>query len=453
VSEKIAWSIGSLNDQFGSSGFNQIAGQVLPITYGMNPVLMGAMLGFIRIYDALTDLLMGRISDNHRGRWGRRKPFIVVGAISAGLIFPLCWIPDPTWSETMKYGYFTAFAVLYYTAYTVFSVPWRAMGFELTPDYAERTRLYAVMSIMTKFSSMAFPWFLPLTYYGWFGDPVQSTRILAGATAVLLISFGLVPAVFCRPRVQPSAKSAKPVRILAGFADFAREPAFWSLKGIALTMLMATTFVNIYDNFIGMFYVWGGNLARGGTIGALAGNFTFGLGLVTVLVIQRWFSHLDKRVVITWTTALALVGALSKWFFWNPDLPYLSLFAGLLQGPAIGGFWLIYSAMGPDYADYDEYRHGQRREGLYGAIHGWFAKAATSLTLVLIGVALESSGFVVERGSAQAEGVFFTMRLVSVLGSALLMIGTLFCIRAYPLTRERMAGIRAELDRRARADA
>ena len=114
---------------------------VLNLGLGMNPALVGLLGALPRLTDAITDPLMGYISDNTRSRWGRRRPYIFCGAILVGIVFALLWqLPDNR-SENYYFWYFLIGSFLFYLAYTVFVTPWVALGYELTPDYHERTRL------------------------------------------------------------------------------------------------------------------------------------------------------------------------------------------------------------------------------------------------------------------------------------------------------------------------
>ena len=108
---------------------------VLNLGLGMNPALVGLLGALPRLTDAFTDPLMGYISDHTKSKWGRRRPYIFVGAIAAGIIFTLLWQLPEGKSEYFYFWYFLIGSVIFYLAYTVFATPWVALGYELTPDY------------------------------------------------------------------------------------------------------------------------------------------------------------------------------------------------------------------------------------------------------------------------------------------------------------------------------
>ena len=179
---------------------------VLNLGLGMNPALVGLLGALPRLTDAITDPLMGYISDNTRSRWGRRRPYIFCGAILVGIVFALLWqLPDNR-SENYYFWYFLIGSFLFYLAYTIFVTPWVALGYELTPDYHERTRLMGVQNFMGQFAYLLTPWLLVLiqneTY---FKNMVDGAGGLAIMLAAVIIGLGVVPAVFLRERfVTPS---------------------------------------------------------------------------------------------------------------------------------------------------------------------------------------------------------------------------------------------------------
>jgi len=101
---------------------------VLNLGLGMNPALVGLLGALPRLTDAITDPIMGFISDNARTRWGRRRPFIFAGAIAAGITFALLWQLPRGQSETFTFVYFLLMSIVFYMGYTVFATPWVALG-------------------------------------------------------------------------------------------------------------------------------------------------------------------------------------------------------------------------------------------------------------------------------------------------------------------------------------
>ena len=130
IGQKFAYGLGSVVNNLlgGAIGYMSI---VLNVGLGMNPALVGTLQAIPRFTDALTDPVMGYVSDNTRSRFGRRRPYIFVGAICVGLVFALMWQLPPGRSENFYFWVFLAGSILFYLCYTVFATPWVALGLSL----------------------------------------------------------------------------------------------------------------------------------------------------------------------------------------------------------------------------------------------------------------------------------------------------------------------------------
>jgi GPH family glycoside/pentoside/hexuronide:cation symporter len=99
VAEKLSYGSGAIPFAFAYMGMQQLAFPIFNMTLGMSATLIGVVLGVGRFWDAMTDPLMGNISDNARTRWGRRRPFILLGGLLCGIAFPLMYRVPIGWGE------------------------------------------------------------------------------------------------------------------------------------------------------------------------------------------------------------------------------------------------------------------------------------------------------------------------------------------------------------------
>ena len=143
LGQKIAFGMGMLGNQMFPAAL-AIFMVVLVRGLGMDPVLWGILFFLPRLVDAITDPVMGFISDNTRSRWGRRRPYIFIGSIITGLSYIAMWQIYPENSELFNFTYFLLLSIVFYVGLTVFATPYIAMGYETSNDYHERTRLMAV---------------------------------------------------------------------------------------------------------------------------------------------------------------------------------------------------------------------------------------------------------------------------------------------------------------------
>ncbi|MEZ5195200.1 MAG: MFS transporter [Bacteroidales bacterium] len=131
------------------------------LIYGfkMDPALAGLVAALPKLFDAIIDPIMGFITDNTRSRWGRRKPYILLGSMLTGLSFMVLWQLYPENSEVYNFIYFLSLSFVFFLSFTIYSTPFIGLGYEMTPDYNERTRLMAVGQFMGQLAWMIAPGF------------------------------------------------------------------------------------------------------------------------------------------------------------------------------------------------------------------------------------------------------------------------------------------------------
>ncbi|MGD8583362.1 MAG: MFS transporter, partial [Gammaproteobacteria bacterium] len=268
---------------------------VLNLGLGMNPALVGLVSALPRLTDAITDPLMGYISDHTRSRWGRRRPYIFIGAIIAGVVFALLWQLPRGQSDSYYFWFFLIGSFIFYLGYTVFATPWVALGYELTPDYHERTRLMGVQNFMGQLAYVVSPWFLLMMQADYFDDIVDGASYLAIGIAALTIAIGILPAIFLRERFKhppPREELAGDGEEIVSAAQAIKKNIIDFINGFIVTLkvspfmkLCAATFlvfngfmlISSFQFYVIIYYVFGGDQELGaeyagwsGTIGAVS---------------------------------------------------------------------------------------------------------------------------------------------------------------------------------------
>ena len=144
---QLFWGLGGWADNYTFAVVNILFLYLYVDYFRMDPVMAGVALSIPRVFDAVTDPVIGNWSDNFRSRWGRRRPLIIIGAIGCALLLPLYWLrpmleklKNP-WYCNIPFIYITVLGCLYAAVYTLFVVPYTALGYELSDDYNERTRV------------------------------------------------------------------------------------------------------------------------------------------------------------------------------------------------------------------------------------------------------------------------------------------------------------------------
>jgi len=443
---------------------------VLNLGLGMNPALVGLLGALPRLTDALTDPLMGYISDQTRSKWGRRRPYIFVGAIAAGIIFALLWQLPEGKSESFYFWYFLIGSVIFYLAYTVFATPWVALGYELTPDYHERTRLMGVQNFMGQLAYLLSPWFL------WFMalEPLHDSLVdgaawLALIIGIAVIGIGILPAIFLRERFKESSKEStadadhavpdpekstsdrvlENVRsFFRGFVITLRFKPF--LKLCAATFLVFNGFMLVasFQFYVIIYFVFAGDQAQGALYAGWAGTVSAISTFCVIFIVTRMSTRIGKRRAFFVSTALSMVGYGLKWFCYRPEMPLLLLLPAPLMAFGLGGLFTLMGSMIADVCDLDELETGERREGMFGSIYWWVVKLGMAAALAIGGFLLNATGFDVALGGDQAERTIFLMRIfdvgIPVIASAL----AIWAIVSYTLTEEKAHQVREALERR-----
>jgi GPH family glycoside/pentoside/hexuronide:cation symporter len=431
---------------------------ILNLGLGMNPALVGLIGALPRLTDAVTDPLMGYISDNTRSKWGRRRPYIFVGAILSGILFIALWQLPGGKSESFYFWYFLIGSFFFYLAYTMFATPWVALGYELTPDFHERTRLMGVQNFIGQLPYLIAPWFLwIMTNEEWFADQVAGAAGLAIVIGVVAAGMGVLPAIFLSERFKDTSDPAAAVkRTLAGeFAEFGRGMKATVSSSSFLKLCVATflvfngfMLVSSFQFYVIIYYVFAGDQAAGaewagyaGTVGAIS---TF-----AVIVLITWLgTKIGKRHAFFVAIGVSTVGYVMKWFTYNPEFPLGILIPAPFIAFGLGGLFTLMGSMICDVVDEDELETHERREGMYGSIYWWVVKLGMAAALAGGGVLLNLTGFDVALEGAQTVRTLTLMRVFDAFIPAATSLIAIWAVWSYPITEQRAHEMRAELESR-----
>lgn len=432
---------------------------VLNLGLGMNPAWIGTILSVSRFTDALTDPVMGYVSDHSQTRWGRRRPYILAGAILAGLIFALMWQIPAGHSQRFYVLFFLIGTNLFYVAYTIFATPFIAFGYELTPDYHERTRLMGFSNFMGQFAWLAVPWFYAIMENKkLFENSVQGARGLAIAVGIFVVIAGALPAIFLKERFFAIARSEER-GMLMGVKNHIAEFLKGLFKAIRFTpflRLCAATFlvfngfmaISGFSSYIIIYYLCHGNKEAGsiwmGWYGSVSSLCTF-----CVIALITWLStKIGKRRAFYFSTSVSIVGYALKWFCYQPDHPWMILLSAPLISFGLGGLFTVMGAMMADVCDLDELKNGHRREGMFGAIYWWMVKLGMSVAFAFSGFLLNSTGFDVNLGAIQPERTLFLLRVYDIGVPIVTSLLAIVVMLGYPITEDAAYEYRAELEKK-----
>ena len=432
---------------------------VLNLGLGMSPALVGLLGALPRLTDAITDPLMGYASDNTKSRWGRRRPYIFVGAISVAIVFTLLWQLPMGKSEGWYFWYFLGGSLIFFLAYTVYATPWVALGYELTPDYHERTRLMGVQNFFGNIAYMISPYFLAIMYLPRFGDVVTGAGYLAMVIAAVVICLGILPAIFLRERFKGGSGDEDGEeggsRIGAVIMDFLR--AFGQtlsfkpfLKLCVATFLVFNGFILIaaFQSYVIIYYVFEGDQAAGSVFVGHSGLVQAISALVVIGIVTFLATRIGKRRAFYVSTGISMIGYALKWFCYTPDNPWLVLIPAPLMAFGLAGLFTLMPSMVADVVDADEINTHERREGMYGSIFWWVVKLGQSAAILGGGLLLVWTGFDVNLGGDQTAETIRLMRLCDAVIPCVASAIAIWSIASYSITEEKAHEVRKELEAR-----
>jgi len=467
-----AWGVGGVADNLLTFGLAWTIIPIFNIGYGIDAFWLGVAIFIPRFIDVVTDPLMGLISDRTRTRFGRRRPYIFLGAIVMAALFALLWMPpfealasaesgqagggasDAWWTfppvpvgeELALLVWIGVIYTLITLAYTVFSVPYIALGYEFTRNYDAMTKVMASRLYFTTIASLGVPWIYRLAVDERFGgDETVGMRYVGVLVAAAVVLTGIAPALVCREERKIERPSAK-VSIRELVRATLGNRAFLLVMAAMLIFVISLYTTGAMFTHINVFYVAAGDKQFGGQLAAVTGNIialcTLA-GMYPMTLLSRRFS---KRGVVLFAFSLIIVGYGSFWLTWTPEFPRLQYISAAVIGFGSSGVWLMLDSMIGDVTKDDEARNGVQREGVYGASKSFMFKVAVAFTSISGALALSLSGF--EEGVQPPPGVQQNLRLLYIVvqcaGTAVAMLAIYF----FPISRERAESNERVIDER-----
>lgn len=478
VPQKIGYGLGSFLDMWGHWLYNAFAFQVFNIFLGVSPGLVSTALMINRLWDAFSDPIFGWMSDNTRSRFGRRRPYILVGGILAGCFLPGLYAVSAGWTETQYFIYMLISSAVYVPMMSCFNMAWVSLGSEMTPNYNERTLLMSIRNAIQKapelamffagqfttlaiwvgadFSNLSDRIVLLMTSTdAWKAAPEGSNpNILLGGQVycVILGAIMVVCAVLMffllRERYYNNvvARHQEKIPIKDTLLKTIACVPFRYMLVLIVAYGLGTSMVSALGYYDTIYYVCKGDVALG-----TAWNFKMGIagmvfgfaGIPFFTLISKWFG---KRHAMATVISLAICAFIGDWFFYNPNHPWMQLLACGCVAFTGAGFWTIYNSMLADIMDYDELQTGKRREGAFSACQSWLSKIGITLGAGASGWILQLTGFHAELKGLQSPEAILWIRLMLSAIPVIFLAFALWAIIKFPLTREKMAEIRTNLE-------
>jgi len=436
---KISWAIGEVGVAIYVGATMSFAMFYFTEAHSIAPAIAGLALLIPRIWDGITDPVMGLISDRTHSRFGRRRPYLLAGSILYGGAFWLFLSVPGHADPDVAIWYLVAAYMIASTAMTVFDVPFSSMAAEMTDDYRERVNLAAYKMVAARVGILIAGGLGPVLYTS--TDDLLSGFALMGAVfGAIMMTSGLI-AFFGTASAPRAEQTTAPLDLRAEFKALLHNPPFRVLFGaftcqnIAIgasaTMLIyfLTFAMRVEATYIGPLML----------TGALVGT------VVTPLW-ARYSRQLEKRTAYMLGLSISAIMSLPALFL---PADYFWLLLAVYAFAAIGDAanQLFPASMTPDTVEADQINSGQRREGVIFGAMAFSRKLGMAGGAFLASLVLSFSGFLpgevpVEQ---QPQSAIVGVRLGYGLLPFVLWVAALSFIRNYNLSESAFSTLRERL--------
>lgn len=561
--QKFGYGVGALVTIVAVNSLMNLTSLVYIDMLKMAPFLFGIAAAIPRVWDFISDPILGSLSDNTRSRFGRRIPYILLGGIFVGVTFAaVFWVPNAeeylvqtkaitsfntidgnkinvniklsvkdivledvpelklteitnnkknaksessditlfnvqekeektfAWLEIAKedgqyvqaqakvesgniilsspkitspqkvqlawsmtpptsdghskndvFVYLLVMSLLFYTATTIYSVPHGALGFEMTPDYHERTRVFAYASFIGNVGAISSPWLYALARLEVFGNPIIGIRVVCAIMGLILIISAVICAVTCKERNFHKTKKQEQVGLIESFKVTLKNKTFTKLVISFVLVIVGFQFVMGFSNFIMIYYVYLGDKDAASVLMGWNGTIWAITGLVGVLPMSWIAAKIGKKQTVMFSFSLLAIGQLSKIVCYSQTYPWLSVIPTIFLSWGMVMCFSLVNSMNADICDEDELNTGTRREGSYYAVYGWWWKASVSIAYVISGYLLELTGYNADL-TQQMDSTLFWLRFWEIGLPTVLVIAAILTISRYALTENRVYEIK-----------
>ena len=458
--QKIAFGLGMLANQMFPAALGVFL-VVLVQGLGFSPLAWGFIFFAPRVFDAITDPIMGFISDNTRSQWGRRRQYVFIGGLILGISYIVMWQLYRENSLSYNFTYFMICSLFFYVGLTIFSVPYVAMGYEMSDDFNERTSIMAVAQFIGQWAWVIAPWFWVILYNDqWFpGGPDAGVRQLSVWVGIPCAILAIIPAIFIKSPSTVDRDDFQPINIgaIAGSLGTIWKstlqafaiPQFRKLAFATFLIFNSFNIIATFTFFIIVHYLFDGQEAGvwpalHGCVGAIITTF------LVIPLVAAVAKRIGKKKTFIISQSISIIGYVLFWFLFVPGKPYLFLIALPFHSFGIGGLFTLMMSMTADVCDLDELNTGKRREGILGAVYWWMVKFGNAFAGLLGGVILWTVGFDPE---AVTESAIFGLRFAYTVLPIVGVLGAIIIMWSYDITEEKAHEIRLQLEKRHKENA
>ena len=356
------------------------------------PAVMGTIFGISRVWDAVSDPLVGYMSDRTRHPLGRRRLWLLLSIVPISGTFIMVFSPPASLHGTELIAWMAVGVIGFYSAATIFIVPHMSLGAELTPNYHERSRLYGLRhAAFTIGSILALVSMQLLINAERVSEAaVRQTAFELSALAAL-VTAGLILYAVAKLRERPDYQGRVNASPFGAFKDVWRNHHARLVLAVSFIENIGSAVIGILTLYVAQYVVGRPELAA---LIILSYMIPSTLSVPLWIPLSRRFGKIRLWMFSMMLTGVSFGGMFSlPWL--EPDIRLVVIFGlAVFAGLAAGCDGTIAPSVQSDIIDYDEYMTGERKEGSYFAAFNFVHKSATGVMILITGYVLQFSGFV-----------------------------------------------------------
>ncbi len=435
TSERLAYSVFNGADYLIKNVIGKYMFFFYTTTLAIPPLWIAIGQPLVKLLDVVTDPLVGEWSDRTRSRMGKRRPWILVGSIALGIVFPLSWMPtfvmfwEPLPSLVSIFVYFLIFKLLYYITHTMAVVPYYALGAEMSSDYQERTRIVGWRHLIgVPMTVLATVPFFVATQPEYFASEITGVAVVMGGVGLIIIVAGLITTFGTRERVEVERK--KPLPLKQALKITLSNRPFLFLVGTVFFYGIGQYFSVSFAAYLITYIIYDGDKSEFTRLIMVATALGAGVSVGLNFLLRRIGRSVDKVRLLKACMWLSLLVPLAALVSFQPGNPYLYFIFHVVALP-IGNtaIELLPLSIVADVCDVDELASGRRREGAFVGVYNSAFKTGYLLAPTLAMALLAVTGFdgALSQQTAATQDMLrwclFGGCAVTFVGAALLSLG------------------------------
>jgi len=412
---------------------------------GMPPALAGTIPLIGKVWDAVTDPVMGNITDRTHSRFGAKRFYILIGSFISAITFILMWVPLEQATIGLKYIFYMVMYMLFSTGFTIVMVPYNALLPDMIDDYTLRGSYTGVRMAFSAFGNIL---------AGLLSTLIITDNTDSGRYMLVALIFGAIFCIAILITFFGTWEKQKPVIKISLRESFTQSFTVYKSRCFKMFILIfifgqaATDFVT----GLAVYYIDDVLNAYGG------GRFTYLMGVILIsqfigmLIFNPVMAKTDKKMPILIGFPVRIAATLAMLFFSHEGANFTVILAlTFIVGLGMAGSSVTIYAILADMADVDELITSINRPGTCSGMATFIRKICAGLSISVIGILLAMVGYdetIASAGMRQAASTQSGIAYIYIFVPVLLCVITIFITAKFPMNKKEFLIIKKEIARR-----